>query len=384
MARTGLHQPPVLFKRTVFGTTPVHSVSQCASISVRGIAKQWLHRVADSLKRTTCEITHNHKPGRRNILLRLLANNSILILPTQINIQLRSFKWSDIDALQLLLNDIGRHGHRDWPSNVDELRAELEYPRVQPKQNVALATNGDGVTGYAIVEPEVNIGRSVIGIGSSKMGLAARKQLLDWATDRAKQEAPVAHLSTRDNETELEKLVEQLGWVKIRTYLKLELKTDITPASVTLPSGFSLRTMLGLDEVPELTYLQNEAFGQHFGYSPNTEDEIKERLLAPDTSVNDIVMIHDSHEQLVAYCWTLTHDREGLKVGRIGMTGVLPSARKQGLGRSVAETGFNHLLRQDVDALELDVDSVNAPAIKIYSSLGFTTSSEVSWWERTL
>ena len=305
-------------------------------------------------------------------------------MSTKTNIQLRKFKWSDIEALQLLLNDIGRHGHRDWPSNVDELRAELEYPRVQPKRNIALAINGDGVSGYAIIEPEANIGRSVIGIGSNKADLAIRKKLLDWATSRAKQEAPVAHLSTRDNETELEKLVEQLDWVKVRTYLKLELTSDISPAKAALPSGFSLRTMLGLDEVPELTYLQNKVFDQHFGYSPNTEDEIKARLLAPDTSVDDIVMIHDSHEQLVAYCWTLTQDREGLKIGRIGMTGVLPSARKQGLGRSIAEAGFNHLLKQDVDALELDVDSVNAPAIKIYSSLGFKTSSEVSWWERSL
>lgn len=305
-------------------------------------------------------------------------------MSTKTNIHLRNFKWSDIEALQRLLNDIGRHGHRDWPSNVDELREELEYPRVQPKRNIALAINGDGVTGYAIVEPEANIGRSVIGIGSSKIGLATRNKLLDWATTRAKQEAPIAHLSTRDNETELEKLVEQLEWAKVRTYLKLELTTDISPAKATLPGGFSLRTMLGLDEVPELTYLQNEAFSQHFGYSPNTEDEIKARLLAHDTSINDIVMIHDSHEQLVAYCWTLTQDREGLKIGRIGMTGVLPSVRKQGLGRSIAEAGFNHLLKQEVGALELDVDSVNAPAIKIYSSLGFTTSSEVSWWERSL
>ena len=142
--------------------------------------------------------------------------------------------------------------------------------------------------------------------------------------------------------------------------------------------------MLGLDEVPELTYLQNEAFKSHFGYSPNTEDEIKASLLATGAGVDDVVMIHDSHEQLVAYCWTATSNRNGSSIGRIGMTGVLPSARKIGLGRAIAEAGFNHLVRRRVGSIELDVDSDNVPAIRIYSSLRFSTISKLNWYERSL
>jgi mycothiol synthase len=305
-------------------------------------------------------------------------------LSIQATPQLRNFKWSDLESFLHLLNELGHHGHRDWASNIDDLRGDLEFPRVQPKKNIVLIKRDDEVAGYAIVEPETNIGRSVIGIGSTTAGLAVRKQLMDWASNRAKQEAPIAHLSTRDNETELEKLVEQLGWVKVRQYLKLVTKSKLTPVKAFIPDGYSLRTMLGLDEVPELTYLQNAAFGEHFGYSPNTDDEITAHLLAPGASVDDIVMIHDSHEQLVAYCWTQTQDREGMMVGRIGMTGVLPSARGQGLGRAIAEAGYNHLLKRNVDSMELDVDSVNAPAIQVYSSIGFERSSQVNWWERSL
>jgi mycothiol synthase len=305
-------------------------------------------------------------------------------LSIQTNLQLRNFKWSDIDVLQRLLNEIGRHGHRDWAAFPDDLRAELAFPRVRPKRNIALAEHDGQIVGYAIVEPEANIGRSVIGIGSNSMGLTIRKKLIDWAINLAAQEAPIAHLSTRDNETELEKLVEQLGWSKVRRYIKLTTSSNIISAIASVPDGFTVRTMLGLDEVPELTYIQNEAFKEHFGYSPNTEDEIKAHLLSGNSSLDNIVMIHDSYEQLVAYCWTLIYGREDLKIGRIGMTGVLPTARKKGLGRAIAEVGFNHLVRQNVDSIELDVDSKNAPAIHVYSSLGFEKDSEVSWWERAL
>ena len=302
----------------------------------------------------------------------------------QANIQLRNFKWSDLDALQQLLNEIGQHGHRDWPALPNDLRSELEFPDVNPKRNIALAEHEGQIVGYAFVKPEANIGRSVIGIGNSSMGMAIRKNLIDWAINNAAQAAPIAHLSTRDNENELEKLVNQLGWSKVRRYLKLTTSSNISLATAAVPDGFTVRTMLGLDEVPELTYIQNEAFKEHFGYSPNAEDEIIAHLLAGNSSPDNIVMIHDVHEQLVAYCWTFIYERDGLKIGRIGMMGVLPTTRKKGLGRAIAEAGFNHLVRQKVSSIELDVDSENAPAIHVYSSLGFNEDSEVSWWERAL
>jgi mycothiol synthase len=309
-------------------------------------------------------------------------------LSTQADVQLRNFKWSDLEALQNLLVATGVHGHRDWPSSMSGLKAELEFPRVQPIRNVVLIKRDELVAGYGIVEPEKNIGRSVIGLATGDFDPVMARNLLDWAINRASEEAPVVHLAVREHETDLADFLEEQGneWNKGRKYLKLEVASasSLVEAPAVLPDGFTLRTMLGLDEVPELTYLQNETFKEHFGYSPNTEDEIRARLSAPNSSVDDIVMIHDSNEQLVAYCWTESHDQNGSRVGRIGMTGVLPPARKQGLGRAIAEAGFNHLLRENVVAIELDVDSVNAPAIRIYSSLGFTTHSELNWWERTV
>jgi len=299
-------------------------------------------------------------------------------------LQLRNFKWTDINPLSDLLNKAGSHGHRHWPRGADELRALLEYPRVQPKRNVVLAISADATLGYAIVEPEKNIGRSVIGLATTSDDPSTIRKLLDWAVKRAGEETPMVHLAVRDHESEFGDSLELQGWTRVREYLKLVSKSVESHTAAVLPDGFTVRTMLGLDEVPELTYLQNEAFKSHFGYSPNTEDEIKASLLATGAGVDHVVMIHDSHEQLVAYCWTATSNRNGSSIGRIGMTGVLPSARKIGLGRAIAEAGFNHLVRRRVGSIELDVDSDNVPAIRIYSSLGFSTISKLNWYERSL
>lgn len=299
--------------------------------------------------------------------------------------QLRNFTWNDTEALRSLLDEIGIHGHRGWPRNPKEFRAELEYPRVQPQENVVLADFDGRLFGYAIVEPEQNIGRSVIGVASANVMNRAESTgaLLDWALKRASEFAPIAHLAIRDRETEMAAFVEGRGWKQVRKYLKLESRPD-SRATAFIPEGFTVGTMRSLDQLPELTNLQNEAFKAHFGFSPNTEDEIRSRLAAPGASIDDVVMIHDGAERLVAYCWTVVHGPEGRKWGRIGMTGVLPGARGKGLGRAIAESGFNRLLDQDVRVIDLDVDSTNYPAIQIYSSLGFKAVSELDWWETSV
>jgi len=70
-------------------------------------------------------------------------------------------------ALAGLLADVGAHGHRQWPESVEGVRSDLEYPRVQPQQNLVLADAAGELVGYAIVEPEQNIERSVVGVATA-------------------------------------------------------------------------------------------------------------------------------------------------------------------------------------------------------------------------
>ena len=45
--------------------------------------------------------------------------------------------------------------------------------------------------------------------------------------------------------------------------------------------------------------------------------------------------------------------------------------------------GMYHLIGKNVGAIELEVDSENIPARKLYSSLGFQLVSETEWYELT-
>ena len=302
----------------------------------------------------------------------------------QSNIQLRNFTDTDIDSLHKLLQDAGSHGHREWPDTTSDLTSVLEFPRVQPHKNLALAHLKNEVVGYAIVEPEKNIGRSIVGFTSTSTNSAILAQLLEWGTNRARQETPIAHIATLNHESHVETILKDRDWKHVRKYLRLESTPPFSQFKSTIPHGFLLRTMVGHHEIPELTHLQNQSFNDHFGYSPNTESEIKARLLSRGHGIDNVLMIHNAHRQLVAYCWTSLFHMTHLKIGLINMTGVSPQARNQGLGRAIAEAGFNHLIGLKVDQVKLEVDSLNTQAMKVYSSLGFETKNQVNWWGKSV
>ena len=302
----------------------------------------------------------------------------------QSNIELRNFTNTDIDSLHKLLHDTGPHGHREWPDTTSGLMSSLEFPRVQPHKNLVLAHLENKVVGYAIVEPEKNIGRSVVGFTSTSADSETLGTLLNWGTNRARQETPIAHIATLDHESHVETIIKNHNWKRVRKYLRLESTPRFYEFKTTIQPSFVLRKMMGQHEIPELTHLQNESFNNHFGYSPNTEGEIKARLLSPGHGIDNVLIIHNAQGQLVAYCWTSLFDKSHLKIGRIDMIGVSPTARNQGLGRAIAEAGFSHLIDLKVDQVELEVDSLNTPAMKVYSSLDFKIRNEVNWWEKSV
>jgi mycothiol synthase len=72
---------------------------------------------------------------------------------------------------------------------------------------------------------------------------------------------------------------------------------------------------------------------------------------------------------LSAFHWTKQHDA---RVGEVYVVAVDPAAQGQGLGRVVTLAGLHHLHALGVAEVLLYVESDNAPAVRVYSGLGFT------------
>lgn len=71
---------------------------------------------------------------------------------------------------------------------------------------------------------------------------------------------------------------------------------------------------------------------------------------------------------LLGFHWTKTHPDGS---GEVYVVGIDPAAQGQGLGKALTSAGLHHLAARGVPEVILYVESDNAPAIAVYSGLGF-------------
>ena len=81
------------------------------------------------------------------------------------------------------------------------------------------------------------------------------------------------------------------------------------------------------------------------------------------------LLVADTGDGLSAFHWTKQHDAH---LGEVYVVAVDPAAQGRGLGRVVTLAGLHHLAGLGVDEVLLYVESDNAPAVRVYSGLGFT------------
>jgi mycothiol synthase len=176
--------------------------------------------------------------------------------------------------------------------------------------------------------------------------------------------------------------VEREGFRLARVYCDLVWRHDALPEPGPLPGGFSLRPFQPGD-APLLTQVQNAAFGDTWGFCPNTVAQIEYRTRMSHTARRGIFLLFDPYapEQPAGYCWTGLAPVAGRTRGVIGMIGVAPPYRGRGLSRPLLLAGMAYLRSVGVYDIGLHVDQANAPARRLYDAVGFQQVGELDWLE---
>lgn len=295
----------------------------------------------------------------------------------------------DVPLLFEVIAKLPPHGHRSWRvADADQLDATLSESRISPENGAwSLAFRGDVPCGYSLTEPELNINRIVIGCAVTAGNEDFHPVMLSDAVARAEDIA-------NDNSTQIQIAVQQhepsyvrdnvlaAGFEAVREFWKMRgdarrLDTETTP----MRDGVTVRrTRLNdHDEMVAVTDLHNLCFEGSWGFSPNTYDEITERVNNDfdRTGVAPILTAYyvDDRDPS-AYVWTTLHESDG----RIEMVGVSPGRRGTGLGRLIVDAGVQHLIENGAETVSLEVDARNQAAINLYRSIGLNTYSQTAYY----
>lgn len=296
----------------------------------------------------------------------------------------RIFRWTDLESITAIFNDINGLGGTEKAFDVGFMRQFMSQPDMDPQEHCFVADLDDAVVGFALISYEAPIGRAVAsggvlgGFRRQGIGRELLKKALSHAEDLG---VDVLHIEASSQGEAAQRMLESAGFHKAKGYWQMQWTGDISPTP-SLPSGFSIRPFkIGQDE-ERLTQLQNLAFGDNWGFSPNTVDQISARVRLDRVTPEGILFITDNGKP-AAYNWTMISADDSRATGFISMTGVHPDYRGRGLGKAIVAAGMQYLKGQGVDCIELEVDSDNAPARELYLKLGFRKVRETLWYEKS-
>ena len=303
---------------------------------------------------------------------------------------LKKFNWHDTSRVVRYLNETSQSIGTEKELSESLFRDWHTMPGANPLENCFISTdetNEKSINGFIhfICEPTIDriVAIQTVKSQPNKRNITSNFEQLARQYQKSKN-LKFMHVQIPKSDPEWSNTLQNAGWVKVKEYMNLRCDTSdkLTFPEYNMPEKFSIAPLNTEMELSEFTALQNDSFAEHWGFSPNSEEEIRRRIFMERSEEDGILVIREN-KKLAGYNWTLFASNASESIGWVSMTGVAPEFRGQRLGRAVVTAGMHHLIQKNVGAIELEVDSENIPARQLYESLGFKMISETEWYEYT-
>jgi mycothiol synthase len=141
---------------------------------------------------------------------------------------------------------------------------------------------------------------------------------------------------------------------------------------LVLPNDISIRSYRDSD-ADGVIAVNAAAFSAHPEQGAMDADNLAERMAEPWFDPAGLLLALDIDGTLLGFHWTKRHDE---RLGEVYVVGISPVAQGRGLGRLLTLAGLHHLVASGVDEVLLYTESDNAPAVHVYSGLGFDHARE--------
>ena len=212
------------------------------------------------------------------------------------------------------------------------------------------------------------------------IGHALVEQLLTLCSDLGGGESRL-RLWAHGESSAAHGLATSMGFSRTRVLwqMRRSLYAALPPAE--LPTGVTLRSFLpGIDDEAWLD-LNAAAFADLPDQGRWTAEDLERRKGEDWFDPRGFLLAEDPDGSLAGFHWTKVHGGHSHghgddhhahdPIGEVYVIGIGPGHRGTGLGRALLLAGLQHLRAQGLTQAMLYVDSDNAPAIRLYESLGF-------------
>jgi mycothiol synthase len=157
------------------------------------------------------------------------------------------------------------------------------------------------------------------------------------------------------------------GFERVRSLWVMRRPASRPLPEPVVPPGLTIRGYAP-DDADELIRVNAAAFAHHPEQGAMDAAELAERMAEPWFDPAGLLLATEG-DRLLGFHWTKQHSPE---LGEVYVVGIDPAAQGRGLGKLLTLAGLHHLAGLGVAEVLLYVESDNAPAVAVYSALGFT------------
>ncbi|GAB3018125.1 mycothiol acetyltransferase [Nocardioides flavus (ex Wang et al. 2016)] len=156
------------------------------------------------------------------------------------------------------------------------------------------------------------------------------------------------------------------GWERVRDLWVMRRPAARELPPLEPPAGVTIRGYRDGDAA-DVVAINAAAFADHPEQGAMDLDNLARRMAEPWFDPAGLLVAEDA-SGILGFHWTKQHDA---RLGEVYVVGVSPAAQGRGLGKVLTLAGLHHLAGLGVDEVLLYVESDNAPAVAVYSRLGF-------------
>jgi mycothiol synthase len=166
-----------------------------------------------------------------------------------------------------------------------------------------------------------------------------------------------------------DKLAGKLGFRKVRELLRMRLRVDHDLPEPKIPEGITIRPFIPGKDEAAVVYVNHRAFDWHPEQGSMSIEDVRAKENEDWFDAEGFLLAFDANDKLAGFHWTKVHTPE---LGEVYVVGVDPDSQGGGLGKALTLAGLAHLRQQGVKEVMLYVEADNAPAVRVYTGLGFT------------
>jgi len=305
-------------------------------------------------------------------------------------LEIRNFTKQDLPSLVGLINAADAVDKLERATTLAELEHDMTFPTYHPETDCFTAWEDDVLVGYAdlyVAKGTEETGSKIYSWGEVHPQWRRRgigRLLLEICFFRAEEHLPqiqhgLVHFHGRCNQVEEGRraLLEGFGMQPIRYFANLArpINGDLPP--VELPSGVRLRTFDPDRDVETLWRVDNLAFSDHWGHTPQKLEDYQHWTTSPHfrPELWFLAETVDTHEVIGLGLNKIDPDwieHTGRQEGYVETLGVLREQRGRGIGTALLAHCLHALKESRMEWAHLHADSENLTgAMRLYERVGF-------------